>query len=353
MNIMNKFLSKSKSYNFYKSNYKKYKNKYETILEENNKLKDENVKLKYNNSINIGHFENDVDSFCNRSFFNYVFREDFPSKLDGLLKNFPEESRNYAMYIFLRANAAFLLNSDSLYTDDELKFQKKYDEFINNNILGNEICGYKFTDRTFSEHCFFNDFLTKDDKNYIKNNDIIDAGAYIGDSSLAFSKLTSANVYAFEPFEESFIKLKDNIKLNDVNNVIPVNYALSDNIGNDKIYLAGDNVQGITSDASMRSYDEVFTVNTMTVDQYVQDNNLDVGFIKVDVEGTEKKLLKGAINTIISQRPILLLSIYHNPNDFFELKPWIEKLDLNYNFKISKERPLTFLADTVLECRPY
>lgn len=353
MNIKNKILSKSRSYNFYKSKYEKYKNDYETILKENNKLKDENNKLKYNNSINIGHFDYNAESFCNRSFFNYAFRSDFPSKLDKFLKNFPEESRNQAMYIFLRANAAFLLRSDSLYTDEELKLQEEYVDFVKNNVSGNDICGYKFTDQSFSIHCFVNDFLTQKDKEYIKGKDIIDAGAYIGDSSLALSKLTSSNIYAFEPFEESFNKLIKNIKINNVNNIIPVNYALSDIVGEDKIYLSGDNYQGITSDAHIRPYNDVFTVNTMTIDQFVEENNLNVGFIKVDVEGAEQKLIKGATNTIKYQKPILLLSMYHNPNDFFEIKPLIEELNLGYQFKISKERPWTFLADTVLECRPY
>ena len=134
---------------------------------------------------------------------------------------------------------------------------------------------------------------------------------------------------------------------------VPVEASLSDKNGEEKIYLSGDNVQGITSDESFRRYDKSFTVETMTIDKYVQENNLNVGFIKVDVEGTEQKLLKGAIETIKSQKPFLILSIYHNPSDFYEIKPWIEKLDLGYNFKISKERPWTFLADTVLECRPY
>ena len=120
----------------------------------------------------------------------------------------------------------------------------------------------------------------------------------------------------------------ENIKLNNVNNIVPVKASLSDINGEEKIYLRGDNVQGITSDESVRPYDQAFTVETITVDKYVQENNLNVGLIKVDVEGTEQRLLKGAIETIKSQKPILVFSIYHNPNDFFEIKPLIEKLDL-------------------------
>lgn len=355
MSFKGKVLSKSNSYNFYKTEYEKYKRKYESISKENSKLKEENKKLTndLNYISNMRRLESLAASFCSKNFYNYSFREDFPLKLNDFLKNFPKESRNNAMQIILRAYAVYLINyQDTLFTNEELKLQDEYIEFSNKNVSGNEICGFKFTDQSYNKHCFMNEFSEKD-MEYFGNKDIIDAGAYIGDSSLAFTKLTSANVHAFEPFEESFNKMLENIKLNDVNNIVPVKASLSDINGEEKIYLSGDNVQGITTDESYRRYDKSFTIKTMTIDNYVQENNLNVGFIKVDVEGAEQRLLKGALETIKSQKPLLILSIYHNPGDFFEIKPWIEKLDLGYNFKISKERPWTFLADTVLECRPY
>ncbi len=348
MNFKSKVLSKSNSYNFYKTEYGKYKRKYESTLKENEKLKEE-----LNYISNMRRLESLAASFCSKNFYNYSFREDFPLKLNDFLKNFPKESRNNAMQIILRAYAVYLINyQDTLFTNEELKLQDEYFEFSNKHVSGNEICGFKFTDQSYNKHCFMNEFSDVD-KEYFGNKDIIDAGAYIGDSSLAFTKLTLGNVHAFEPFEESFNKMLENIKLNDVNNLIPVKASLSDVNGEEKIYLSGDNVQGITTDESYRRYDKSFTVKTITIDKYVQENNLNVGFIKVDVEGAEQRLLKGAIETIKSQKPLLILSIYHTPNDFFEIKPLIEKLDLGYNFKISKERPWTFLADTVLECRPY
>jgi len=362
MNIKNKLLLKSNSYNFYKKGYEKYKKQNDAILKENSELKKENSKVKeeykkindeYKYFSNLRRLESLASSFCNRNFYNYSFSDDFPLKLNDFLKNFPKEDRNDAMHIILRAYAVYLINyHDTLFTDEELKLQDEYIEFSNNNVSGNEICGFKFTDQSYNKHCFMNEFSQKDLK-FMADKDIIDAGAYIGDSSLALTRFTSANVHAFEPFEESFNKMLNNIKINDVNNIVPVKASLSDMNGEEKIYLSGDNVQGITSDENFRRYDKSFTIKTMTIDSYVQENNLNVGFIKVDIEGAEQRLLKGAIETIKSQKPLLSLSIYHNPSDFFEIKPWIENLDLGYTFKISKERPWTFLADTVLECRPY
>ena len=77
-----------------------------------------------------------------------------------------------------------------------------------------------------------------------------------------------------------------------------------------ELYVSGDNYQGITSDSSRRKFDNSFSIQSMTIDSYVEENNLNVGLIKVDVEGEEKNLLKGAINTLKTQKPILFLSIY-------------------------------------------
>ena len=120
-----------------------------------------------------------------------------------------------------------------------------------------------------------------------------------------------------------------------------------------ELYVSGDNYQGITSDSNRRKFDNSFSIQSMTIDSYVEENNLNVGLIKVDVEGEEKNLLKGAINTLKTQKPILFLSIYHSVDDFFDIKPWIDHLDLGYKFILSKEQPWTFIADTILECRAY
>ena len=93
-----------------------------------------------------------------------------------------------------------------------------------------------------------------------------------------------------------------------------------------------------SSNSSIRKYDKQFVVKSKSLDEFVEENNLNVGFIKIDVEGEEQNLLKGAINTIKTQKPIIYISIYHSPNDLFEIKPWIESLNLGYKFKISKEK---------------
>ena len=337
MNIINRFLSKSNQFNFYKENYEK-------LREENLRLSNE-----YNNLLNQKNNELNASSFCSWDFVDYFYRDDFGDKLNELVKDLPEYSQKYVKYLFLRTIAVNFIKKDSLFSNYELEEQKSFNEFVKNK----ENCPFNFIDDDYNVHCLMNVLLTDLDKEFIKNKDIIDAGAYTGDSSLPLSKLTSLNVHAFEPFEESFNKLVKNIKLNSVENIIPINASLSNYDGIMKLYLSGDNYQGITADSNKRQYDSYFTAESKTIDSYVEENNLNVGLINVDVEGEEKNLLEGAINTIKSQKPILFLSIYHNVDDFFDIKPWIDNLNLNYKFIVSKEQPWTFIADTVLECRPY
>lgn len=341
MNFKNKLLSKSNQYVYYKDNYEK-------LLKENKELKE---RIKFISNQN--RIQKNAGSFCDWDYIDYFYRDDFGEKLSQMIKDLPLESQNFFRFAFLRAIAVNFMKRDTLFNNFEVDEQKRFSQFELTHMAENKILDYEFVDNDFNIHCFANNPFNDCDREFLKNKDIIDAGAYTGDSSIPLANLTSRNVYSFEPFKESYEKLVQNIKLNDITNIIPVQLSLSDKIGEMELYLSGDNFQGITSNSNRRNYDKKFTIHSTTIDSYVEENDLNVGLIKVDVEGEEKNLLKGAINTIKSQKPILFLSIYHSVNDFFDIKPWIDDLDLGYKFILSKEQPWTFIADTILECRAY
>ncbi len=68
----------------------------------------------------------------------------------------------------------------------------------------------------------------------------------------------------------------------------------------------------------------------------------------MDIEGGEQLLLRGAVETIRTQHPILLISIYHSANDFFETKPMIEKMCDKYTFRIVKPANPAIALETIL-----
>ena len=173
--------------------------------------------------------------------------------------------------------------------------------------------------------------------NQVKNKNIIDAGAYIGDSAILFSDYTDKNIYSFEPFLHHYNMMLKTIELNKKNNIIPVNMALGDSNKELSLYSNGDLNMGLSIDRNSEQSDINCIENKVkmvTLDSYVKENNIEVGLIKTDLEGFEQSFLKGALETIKEQKPVLIISIYHNYSDFFEIKPMIENLNLGYKFKI-------------------
>ena len=62
------------------------------------------------------------------------------------------------------------------------------------------------------------------------------------------------------------------------------------------------------------------------------------------------EFLKGAKETIRTQKPAMLISIYHFGSDYFKIKPFIESWDLGYKFKIHKGVDLSLTGETALFC---
>lgn len=353
MNFREKVLSKSNSFNYYKKHNEELLKENESLKKELSTLKkelfiiktDEKNVLK-NEYDNIKH----ATSFCNWDYIEFYLTDDYEDKLREVTKLLPPYAKKIFKWYLLRAMTTSMIRRDTLYFNYEIENQKKFTDFEQNNSSKNEISGFKFYG-DYNLHSFIDLGLSKKDLEYIKDKDIIDAGAFTGDTCLPLSKVTSKNIYAFEPFKDSFKLLKKNIESNNIKNIIPINKSLGNINGERTLFLSGKNVQGITSDSKIRAYDEEIKVEETTIDQFAEENNLDVGYITIDVEGAEMDLLKGAENTIKTQKPILFISIYHKVSDYFNIIPWVANLDVGYEFNVIKENPWTFLADTMVQCR--
>lgn len=73
-----------------------------------------------------------------------------------------------------------------------------------------------------------------------------------------------------------------------------------------------------------------------TIDHFFSSNDMKkVDFIKLDVEGSEINALKGGQRTISICMPKLAISIYHKPNDLFEILNFVKLIFPFYrNFAI-------------------
>ena len=167
----------------------------------------------------------------------------------------------------------------------------------------------------------------------LKGKDILDCGANIGDSALIYSEYSPRSVHAFEPEKKTFQTLQQVIQMNaKEKTIVPVMLATGDRSQTLQFYTDGENDAGasLIPKNSSESYD----VECVTIDEYVKEHNLNVGLIKMDIEGAEYASILGATETIKTFKPVLIISIYHTPKDFFEIKPYLEGLNLGYKFSV-------------------
>ena len=63
-------------------------------------------------------------------------------------------------------------------------------------------------------------------------------------------------------------------------------------------------------------------------------------------------MIQGALETIKSQKPVLVIAIYHQPEEFYELKPFLEQLNLGYKFRMRRSCFCNLLYELVLIAYP-
>lgn len=143
-----------------------------------------------------------------------------------------------------------------------------------------------------------------------------DLGAYIGEHTVRAAQLVegSGRVYAFEPNPSMFQMLVRNISDNGLRNVVLEQLAISDCCGDviyeNRCYPEGSGLERDASNLQIDSLNPV--VNTTratatTLDDYVQQHCLSsVNLIKVDVEGAELKVFRGAKRILSSCSPALI-----------------------------------------------
>lgn len=138
---------------------------------------------------------------------------------------------------------------------------------------------------------------------------VIDAGAYIGTHTIAFSKIVGDNgkVFAFEPNPKVFKILKNNCIQNKCNNVVLYQFALGNTNGQVRLFTTSDNNFGANSLLNLISDNKNYEI----VEQRKLDSvlNCSIQFIKADLEGMEFEFLKGGENLIKKYKPGIFLEV--------------------------------------------
>jgi len=162
---------------------------------------------------------------------------------------------------------------------------------------------------------------------------VIDAGANVGMFSV-YAAAKGAHVYAFEPMPEA---LKYLYKTRDINKTLTgsitiVPLALTGETGESKFVIPENNM-GAASSIIIQKGTTVLA-ETITLDEWVEGNGLsNVDFIKADIEGSERDLLRGAQRVLKKFKPRLAICTYHHKDDPQVLENIIRSADASYKIQ--------------------
>jgi len=139
------------------------------------------------------------------------------------------------------------------------------------------------------------------EKRFKASGVVVDIGAFVGMFSVK-AALSATEVIAIEPYPATFEMLRSNCA--NIPNVKLVNKAISSNVGTVRLYLArNEHGNSITNKA--KRYIEV---EAITLDSLLDKP---VDFIKIDAEGAELGILKGATRTLAYPGTKLAIAAYH------------------------------------------
>ncbi|MBI1937115.1 MAG: FkbM family methyltransferase [Ignavibacteriales bacterium] len=178
----------------------------------------------------------------------------------------------------------------------------------------------------------------------VKPEDIVfDIGANVGYYTMLASRIVGekGKVFSFEPVVRNLVYLYNHIKLNKLKNVVILPFACSEE-SELELFLFGPNfAQGhIENNFKILEFDsesQTF-VNTITIDKFTSISGVMPNIIKIDVEGSELFVLKGAKETMTKHKPKIFLSIHSNDLEII-CKEYLK--DFSYQFILldEKERP--------------
>lgn len=157
-----------------------------------------------------------------------------------------------------------------------------------------------------------------------------DIGANVGLYSLSVAyRIRRVGIHAFEPVPDTVLGFRDNLSRNGLDGRVILNQlAVGETDG--QVYITSDHHSSnylIHSDSDEKKIE----VGCTSLDKYVRDNSIQrVDVMKVDVEGREFSVLKGAVDSLERFRPIVIVELMETPSDFFDRKvePFRETINL-------------------------
>ncbi len=188
-------------------------------------------------------------------------------------------------------------------------------------------------------------FLQKFLKNE-KNFNFFDIGANYGIYTFLFGKKAD-KVFVFEPIEECINYIKLGYKKN---NIVYINKIVSDTNQKKLIKIPiydNQKIFGKSSVDNQFAKSEKRELQALSLDEFIKEANFDrelLGILKIDCEGHELNIIKGAKNFLKNSKLLLLIEIEKRHNPKF-LNVFMELINLNYDVFIFKNKNLQELEN--------
>ena len=171
----------------------------------------------------------------------------------------------------------------------------------------------------------------------IKDKNVLDIGAFVGDSSIYFILKGAKKVYAIEPHPDAYKEMLENIKLNNMEDkIIPINIGISYESDYISVSTTKTNTQHILLKLRERGYKILAYSLSKLIDKY----NIDAQVLKMDCEGCEYDIILKDYDTIKEFDEIEFE--YHAYNTKIPVSKLLEKLSKDFecsfvNGEIDKE----------------
>ena len=152
-----------------------------------------------------------------------------------------------------------------------------------------------------------------------------DCGCFDGENSVMFSKWANKDnfrIYAFEPDSSNLKKCIDIFSSQGIEKYELINKG---------VWSEDTNLcfEANANEGSKLSDKGEIVIPVTSIDSAIEGK---VTFIKMDIEGSEYEALIGAKNHIEKYKPKLAISIYHKPEDIWEIPNLILSFNSNYKF---------------------
>lgn len=170
----------------------------------------------------------------------------------------------------------------------------------------------------------------------LKGMNVLDVGAQVGIFTILAHSQKAKRIYSFEPELKNYILLNENVC--DFENVITFRCALSDCITMSTLYLEGTAAGNNTLRNGEYDNPGEQRVITITLDSILESLEK-IDLIKIDTEGSEIPILRGASGLIARDHPKFIIAAEHPRGK--QDKEVIEELS-KYQYDINLHQNIVF-----------